>query len=52
MDRSTGYYAHSTQRTDRSDWQPLAEHLRAVAELAPARGSGNLIDKGTTGAIA
>jgi hypothetical protein len=29
------YYAHSLKDTaDRSHWQPLAEHLVAVAELA------------------
>jgi CRISPR-associated endonuclease/helicase Cas3 len=32
------YFAHSTGASDRSDWQPLVEHLRAVAELAKARG--------------
>lgn len=33
------HYAHSTEREDRSDWQSLAEHLRAVARLAGDRGS-------------
>lgn len=33
------HYAHSTEREDRSDWQFLADHLRAVAELAGERGS-------------
>lgn len=28
------YYAHSTKTTDKSDWQPLSEHLRNVGELA------------------
>ncbi len=28
------YYAHSTDKMDKSDWQPLAEHLRNVADLA------------------
>ena len=28
------YYAHSTPNPDRSDWQPLGEHLLAVAKLA------------------
>ena len=28
------YFAHSTDREDRADWQPLAEHLHCVAELA------------------
>jgi len=30
------FYAHSTSRQDRSDWQPLAEHLAATGELAEA----------------
>lgn len=33
------HYAHSTEREDRSDWQFLADHLRAVAELAGDRGN-------------
>jgi CRISPR-associated endonuclease/helicase Cas3 len=32
------HYAHSTKSTDRSDWQILVCHLRAVARLASARG--------------
>ncbi|MGD9877983.1 CRISPR-associated endonuclease Cas3'', partial [Desulfococcus sp.] len=28
------YYAHSTENTDKSDWQILSEHLLNVAELA------------------
>jgi CRISPR-associated endonuclease/helicase Cas3 len=28
------YYAHSTENTDKIDWQPLSEHLLNVAELA------------------
>ncbi|CTP83032.1 CRISPR-associated helicase/endonuclease Cas3 [Xanthomonas translucens pv. arrhenatheri] len=28
------FYAHSTQRWDRSDWQSLAEHLNGVGERA------------------
>jgi CRISPR-associated endonuclease/helicase Cas3 len=28
------FFAHSTQRNDRSDWQTLAEHLQSVAALA------------------
>lgn len=31
------YYAHSTERADRSDWQTLTDHLYAVAELTAAR---------------
>lgn len=30
----TRFFAHSTPNADRSDWQPLAEHLGAVAHLA------------------
>jgi CRISPR-associated endonuclease Cas3-HD len=32
------FFAHSTDRTDRSDWQKLPEHLLAVASLAAKRG--------------
>lgn len=32
------YYAHSTERADRSDWQRLPDHLQAVAELAETFG--------------
>jgi CRISPR-associated endonuclease/helicase Cas3 len=32
--REECYYAHSTDSTDKSDWQPLAEHLEGVASLA------------------
>jgi len=28
------YYAHSTENTDKSDWQPLSEHLLNAAALA------------------
>ena len=28
------FYAHSTDSPDKSDWQPLAEHLKAVARIA------------------
>lgn len=51
------HYAHSTDREDRSDWQPLAAHLEAVAGRAetfgariglakPARLAGLLHDLG------
>lgn len=33
------FFAHSTQREDRSDWQGLAEHLSNVAALAGAKGA-------------
>ncbi|CAM5330149.1 hypothetical protein FALB51S_01115 [Frigidibacter albus] len=32
-------FAHSGNLDDRSDWQTLAEHLAATAELAAARGA-------------
>jgi len=32
--RLVAYYAHSTQTTDRSDWQPLPDHLLGVGKLA------------------
>jgi len=32
------YYAHSTKRPDKQDWQGLAEHLQDVAEMAEAFG--------------
>ena len=32
------HYAHSGQQVDRSDWQPLTNHLEATARLAKARG--------------
>jgi len=32
----TKYFAHSTERDDRANWQPLAEHLNSVGELASA----------------
>jgi CRISPR-associated endonuclease/helicase Cas3 len=28
------FYAHSTDSPDKSDWQPLADHLENVARLA------------------
>jgi CRISPR-associated endonuclease/helicase Cas3 len=33
------FYAHSLQDRDKQHWQPLAEHLRAVAKAAGARGA-------------
>lgn len=35
----TTYYAHSTDKTDRSDWHRLSDHLREVGRLAALRGS-------------
>ena len=32
------FFAHSTNRKDRSDWQTLPDHLMAVAALAAERG--------------
>jgi CRISPR-associated endonuclease/helicase Cas3 len=34
MDSQSSYFAHSTDRRDRADWQALAAHLLAVADLA------------------
>ncbi len=31
------FFAHSTSAQDRSDWQPLAEHLLSVSQLAAER---------------
>lgn len=41
MNRETvrSFYAHSTPRPDKSDWQPLAEHLQAVGTLAGQKAS-------------
>jgi CRISPR-associated endonuclease/helicase Cas3 len=39
MPSDSVFYAHSLQDTDKRNWQPLAEHLRAVAEAAGARGA-------------
>lgn len=39
IDRSQSFYAHSTTTPDKSDWQPLAEHLLAVADLAGQKAS-------------
>jgi hypothetical protein len=33
------FFAHSTDRKDRSDWQTLPDHLTVVAALAAQRGS-------------
>ena len=33
------FYAHSLQDRDKRDWQPLANHLHAVADAAGARGA-------------
>jgi CRISPR-associated endonuclease/helicase Cas3 len=37
MDARSVYYAHSTSRPDRADWQPLCAHLQNVANLARDR---------------
>lgn len=34
LSNSSRFYAHSTDTADRTDWQPLADHLNAVALLA------------------
>lgn len=33
------FYAHSTEKTDKSDWQSLSDHLRGVSELAARNAS-------------
>lgn len=33
-ERNIQFFAHSTVKTDKSDWQPLAEHLRSVSRKA------------------
>jgi CRISPR-associated endonuclease/helicase Cas3 len=37
LDPKRRHFAHSTSRSDRTDWQPLDEHLRGVAALARER---------------
>ncbi len=37
MGPRSAYYAHSTSRRDRADWQPLRAHLQNVADLARER---------------
>jgi CRISPR-associated endonuclease/helicase Cas3 len=37
-ERRGAFFAHSIQNRDKRHWQPLAEHLRSVAEAAGARG--------------
>ncbi|MFG1431402.1 CRISPR-associated helicase Cas3' [Xanthobacter sp. V2C-8] len=32
----SAFYAHSTERNDQANWEPLPEHLEAVARLAAA----------------
>ena len=41
----TRYFAHSTEQPEQSDWQPLRDHLIAVAELAAVRGAKFGADK-------
>jgi CRISPR-associated endonuclease/helicase Cas3 len=36
LEQERRYFAHSTSRPDRADWQPLREHLHHVADLAHA----------------
>jgi len=38
-DHTRAFYAHSTPNPDKSDWQPLREHLEAVAEIAARNAS-------------
>ncbi|MBV9938147.1 MAG: CRISPR-associated endonuclease Cas3'', partial [Acidobacteriaceae bacterium] len=37
--KACSFYAHSTQRSDKSDWQLLQSHLKAVAERAERNAS-------------
>ena len=37
MNPERAYFAHSTSRPDRADWQPLRDHLHQVADLARER---------------
>ena len=39
------FYGHSGDRPDKSDWQPLAEHLTEVARLARERAAGLPIEE-------
>jgi CRISPR-associated helicase Cas3/CRISPR-associated endonuclease Cas3-HD len=39
------YYAHSGSLDDRSDWEPLAEHLRRTAERAAQFAAGSGLEK-------
>jgi CRISPR-associated endonuclease/helicase Cas3 len=34
MNRTSQYFAHSTESSDRHDWQTLSEHLASVGEIA------------------
>lgn len=36
MTEGKAFFAHTTERQDQSDWQPLDEHLKATASLAEA----------------
>lgn len=36
MTEGKAFFAHTTERQDQSDWQPLHEHLKATASLAEA----------------
>ena len=44
------FYAHSTERTDKSDWEPLLDHLYGVARTAEA--AGNAIGIGHSARLA
>jgi hypothetical protein len=37
LDQERRYFAHSTSRPDRADWQLLRDHLLGVAALARER---------------
>lgn len=38
--KTRNFYAHSTEKSDQSDWQPLDEHLSNVGDLARGFASG------------
>lgn len=46
----TAFYAHSTDSQDKSDWQPLAEHLEGVARLS--EGFAEVFEAGDWGRFA
>lgn len=46
------YHAHSGNRADKQDWQGLAEHLRAVGDLAETFGQQQEADHGRESPLA
>src|SRR4051794_6058163 len=45
ISRNGMYYAHSTGDPDRTHWQPLVDHLSAVAQLAEQLGASMSIGR-------